>query len=130
MVKHASNAFLAMKIAFINEVADLCERTGADVMTVAKGIGLDRRIGDSFLQAGPGFGGACFPKDTRAFAAVGRNNGAPQSLVESVIQGNDRRKSALARRIALEAGLRKGQRSRFSVSPSRLELMTFGIHLP
>lgn len=108
MVKHAANAFLAMKIGFINEVADLCERTGADVTTVAKGIGLDQRIGPAFLQAGPGFGGSCFPKDARAFAATGRRNGVPQSLVETLIEGNDRRKTALARRIAFKANLRKG----------------------
>lgn len=100
MVKHAANAFLALKIGFINEVADFCERAGADVAAVAEGIGLDRRIGTAFLSAGPGFGGSCFPKDTRAFAACARSVGAPQALVETLIARNEQRKTDLAERIA------------------------------
>jgi UDPglucose 6-dehydrogenase len=106
--KHAANAFLALKIGFVNEVADLCERVGGDISAVARSIGLDRRIGSDFLKAGPGFGGSCFPKDTRAFAAAGRRHGAPLDLVESVIRRNDHRQAALARRIVTAAGLKEG----------------------
>jgi UDPglucose 6-dehydrogenase len=101
-LKYAANALLALKIGFINDIADLCEQIGGDVRAVAEGIGLDRRIGSAFLAAGPGFGGSCFPKDTRALAALGRRNGAPQALVEALIDRNDERKVALGRRI-LEA---------------------------
>ncbi len=99
MIKYAANAFLALKIGFINEVADLCEAAGGDVAAVAEGIGLDRRIGGAFLSAGPGFGGSCFPKDTRAFAATGRRFGRPQAIVETLIDRNEMRKASLAERI-------------------------------
>lgn len=99
LIKYAANALLALKIGFINDVADLCEAVGGDVTAVADGIGRDSRIGPGFLAAGPGFGGSCFPKDTRAFASTGRQHGAPQPLIEALIEGNDRRKRSLAQRI-------------------------------
>ncbi|SMX23452.1 UDP-glucose dehydrogenase family protein [Boseongicola aestuarii] len=89
MIKYAANAFLATKITFINEVAALCEKVGADVKEVAKGIGLDGRIGNKFLHAGPGYGGSCFPKDTKALAQIGRNASSPMTIVESVINVNE-----------------------------------------
>ncbi|MBV0911125.1 UDP-glucose dehydrogenase family protein [Anianabacter salinae] len=89
MIKYAANAFLATKITFINEIASLCERVGADVKEVAKGIGLDGRIGNKFLHAGPGFGGSCFPKDIRALARIGQEHAVPQSIVETVIRVNE-----------------------------------------
>ena len=92
LIKYASNAFLATKITFINEVAELCERLGADVHHVAKGMGLDRRIGPKFLHPGPGYGGSCFPKDTQALADIARNAGRPFAIVETVIQVNERMK--------------------------------------
>lgn len=104
LIKYAANAFLAMKITFINEVADLCEQTGGNVQEVAKAIGLDNRIGGKFLHAGPGFGGSCFPKDTRAFAATGRKYGAAQNLIESVVRVNETRKKSMAQKILSELG--------------------------
>lgn len=104
LIKYAANAFLAMKITFINEVADLCEQTGGNVQEVAKAIGLDNRIGGKFLHAGPGFGGSCFPKDTRAFAATGRQYGAAQNLIETVVDVNEARKKAMAQKILSELG--------------------------
>lgn len=104
LIKYAANAFLAMKITFINEVADLCERAGGNVQEVAKAIGLDNRIGGKFLHAGPGFGGSCFPKDTRAFAATGRQYGAAQNLIETVVDVNEARKKAMAQKILSELG--------------------------
>ncbi|MGF1445615.1 MAG: UDP-glucose dehydrogenase family protein [Pikeienuella sp.] len=101
MIKYAANAFLATKITFINEVADLCERTGADVQQVAKGIGLDGRIGAKFLHPGPGYGGSCFPKDTSALAQTGRNNASPMRIVETVIEVNASRKRAMVERILM-----------------------------
>lgn len=89
MIKYAANAFLATKISFINEIAALCERVGADVRDVAKGIGLDGRIGSKFLHAGPGYGGSCFPKDTSALARIGQEHGVPQRITETVIAVND-----------------------------------------
>src|SRR6056297_1385508 len=89
MIKYAANAFLATKISFINEIAALCERTGGDVKQVARGMGLDGRIGNKFLHAGPGYGGSCFPKDTQALARIGQEHAAPQTIVESVIRVND-----------------------------------------
>ncbi|MFN3936754.1 MAG: UDP-glucose dehydrogenase family protein [Gemmobacter sp.] len=89
MIKYAANAFLATKITFINEIAALCEKVGADVKAVAKGIGLDGRIGNKFLHAGPGYGGSCFPKDTRALARIGQEHAAPIQIVEAVIKVND-----------------------------------------
>ena len=89
LIKYAANAFLATKITFINEIASLCEKVGADVKTVARGIGMDGRIGDKFLHAGPGYGGSCFPKDTRALARIGQEHAAPMQIVETVIKVND-----------------------------------------
>ncbi len=89
MIKYAANAFLATKITFINEIAALCERVGADVKQVANGIGLDGRIGNKFLHAGPGYGGSCFPKDTKALARIGQEHGVPMQIVETVIKVND-----------------------------------------
>jgi UDPglucose 6-dehydrogenase len=102
LIKYAANAFLALKVGFINDVANLCEAAGGDVTAVARGIGLDQRIGTAFLAAGPGFGGSCFPKATRAFAATGRKFGAPQGLIETLIERNHERKRVLARRIIKE----------------------------
>ncbi len=98
-IKYASNAFLAMKIHYINEMADFCEKSGADVFEVAKGMGLDKRIGNRFLNPGPGYGGSCFPKDTNAMAYMGRKYGASLSLIEATIRGNDMRKTQMAMRI-------------------------------
>lgn len=89
MIKYAANAFLATKVTFINEIAMLCERTGADVKDVANGMGLDGRIGPKFLQAGPGYGGSCFPKDTKALARIGQDNAVPLQIVETVIKVNE-----------------------------------------
>ncbi|MEM6307448.1 MAG: UDP-glucose/GDP-mannose dehydrogenase family protein, partial [Pseudomonadota bacterium] len=89
MIKYAANAFLATKITFINEIAALCERVGADVKQVSKGMGLDGRIGNKFLHAGPGFGGSCFPKDTKALARIGQDHGMPMHITETVITVND-----------------------------------------
>ncbi len=90
MIKYAANAFLATKITFINEIAMLCERTGADIKSVAKGMGLDGRIGNKFLHAGPGYGGSCFPKDTAALARIGQEHSTPMHITETVIEVNDR----------------------------------------
>ncbi|MBO1039734.1 UDP-glucose dehydrogenase family protein [Brucella pituitosa] len=103
IIKYAANAFLAMKVTFINQVADLCEKTGGNVQEVARAIGMDNRIGSKFLHAGPGFGGSCFPKDTRAFAATGKKYDAPQSLIEEVIAVNEARKQSMAERIVTAA---------------------------
>jgi len=99
LIKYAANAFLATKISFINEMADLCERVGGDVQAVAKGMGLDGRIGSKFLHPGPGYGGSCFPKDTLALAQSGRAHNAPLRIVETVIETNDARKRRMAARI-------------------------------
>ncbi|GAB4575139.1 MAG: UDP-glucose/GDP-mannose dehydrogenase family protein [Rhodothalassiaceae bacterium] len=99
LIKYAANAFLATKISFINEIADLCERTGALVQDVAKGIGLDNRIGRKFLNAGPGYGGSCFPKDTLALLKTAEQHGVPLRIVSATVEANDRRKKAMADRI-------------------------------
>jgi UDPglucose 6-dehydrogenase len=99
VTKYAGNAFLATKITFINEIADLCEKVGADVHDVARGIGLDGRIGRKFLHPGPGFGGSCFPKDTLALAYTAREVDAPQTIVEQVIEVNNTRKKKMARKV-------------------------------
>jgi UDPglucose 6-dehydrogenase len=104
LIKYASNAFLATKITFINEIADLCEKCGADVQEVARGMGLDRRIAGKFLHAGPGFGGSCFPKDTAALAAIGQRYGAPIKIVETVMGVNDARKRAMAAKVVAACG--------------------------
>lgn len=98
-IKYASNAFLAMKIHYINEIANFCEKSGADVSEVAKGMGLDNRIGNRFLNAGIGFGGSCFPKDTMAMAFMGRMAGTPIELIEATIAGNNKRKEQMAERV-------------------------------
>ncbi|WP_370238120.1 UDP-glucose/GDP-mannose dehydrogenase family protein [Brevundimonas sp.] len=99
LIKYAANAFLAMKITFINEMADLCEAVGADVQQVARGIGLDNRIGSKFLHAGPGYGGSCFPKDTLALVRTAVDAGSPVRLVETTVEVNDARKKAMAGRV-------------------------------
>ncbi|KYO49365.1 UDP-glucose/GDP-mannose dehydrogenase family protein [Tistrella mobilis] len=104
LIKYAANAFLATKITFINEVADLCEKVGANVQDIARGIGLDGRIGRKFLHAGPGFGGSCFPKDTRALVSSAQEYNAPLSLVEQVVASNEARKRRMADRVIAAAG--------------------------
>ena len=104
LIKYAANAFLATKITFINEIADLCERVGADVQQVARGIGLDNRIGGKFLHAGPGYGGSCFPKDTLALIKTGQDHAAPLRIVETVAAVNDTRKRAMARKVVAALG--------------------------
>lgn len=111
LIKYAGNAFLAMKITFINEIADLCEKVGADVQDVARGIGLDGRIGPKFLHAGPGYGGSCFPKDTLALVTTARDNDSPVRLVETTVAVNENRKRAMARKvIAALGGEARGRR--------------------
>lgn len=104
LIKYAANAFLAMKITYINEMADLCEQVGADVQQVARGIGLDNRIGSKFLHAGPGYGGSCFPKDTLALVKTGQDYDTPIRIVETVVQVNDLRKRAMGRKIVKALG--------------------------
>jgi UDPglucose 6-dehydrogenase len=99
LIKYAANAFLATKITFINEMADLCEKLGANVQDVSRGIGLDNRIGSKFLHAGPGYGGSCFPKDTLALLKTAQDNDTPVRIVEAVVQANDLRKRAMGRKI-------------------------------
>ena len=104
MIKYSANAFLAMKITFINEIAELCEKVGADVQQVARGIGLDNRIGSKFLHAGPGYGGSCFPKDSLALMKIGQDYDAPLRLVETSVAVNDQRKRAMARKVSAALG--------------------------
>lgn len=104
LIKYAANAFLATKITFINEIADLCEVAGANVQDVARGIGLDNRIGSKFLHAGPGYGGSCFPKDTLALVKTAQDLGAPMRIVETVAAVNDQRKRAMAKKVIAAAG--------------------------
>jgi UDPglucose 6-dehydrogenase len=99
LIKYAANAFLATKITFINEIADLCEKVGANVQDVARGIGMDNRIGSKFLHAGPGYGGSCFPKDTLALVKTGQDAASPLRIVEAVAAVNDRRKRAMAKKV-------------------------------
>ena len=110
ITKYAANSFLAMKVSFINEVADLCEKAGADVHDVARGIGLDGRIGRKFLHPGPGYGGSCFPKDTLAFARTAQDLGTPLRLIEATIAVNDARKADMARRVVAACGGVQGKR--------------------
>jgi UDPglucose 6-dehydrogenase len=110
LVKYASNAFLATKISFINEVANLCEVVGADVQTVAKAMGQDRRIGNKFLHAGPGYGGSCFPKDTLALASFARKAGAPFRLVETVVEVNERQKNLMVEKAKAALKTLKGKK--------------------
>ena len=104
LIKYAGNAFLATKITFINEMADLCEKLGANVQDVSRGIGLDNRIGAKFLHAGPGYGGSCFPKDTLALLKTAQDNDTPVRIVEAVVQANDLRKRAMGRKIVNALG--------------------------
>ena len=110
LIKYAANAFLATKITFINEIADLCEKIGADVQEVARGIGLDNRIGPKFLHAGPGFGGSCFPKDLRALIKTAQDHDVPMRILEAVETVNDTRKRAMARKVSsVFAGVLRGK---------------------
>jgi UDPglucose 6-dehydrogenase len=110
LIKYAANAFLATKVTFINEIADLCEKVGADVQEVARGIGLDNRIGAKFLHAGPGFGGSCFPKDLRALIKTAQDNDVPLRILEAVAAVNDTRKRAMARKVsAMFSGALRGK---------------------
>jgi UDPglucose 6-dehydrogenase len=104
IIKYAANAFLATKITFINEIANLCEKVGGDVQDVARGIGLDNRIGSKFLHAGPGYGGSCFPKDTVALIKTAQDAGAPARIVEAVAAANEARKFAMAEKIIAALG--------------------------
>ena len=104
LIKYAANGFLATKVAFINEMADLCERAGSDVQDVARGMGLDNRIGSKFLHAGPGFGGSCFPKDTLALAQTARELGAPTTIIEAVAEANRTRKNKIAQKVIAACG--------------------------
>ncbi len=104
IIKYAANAFLATKITFINEIADLCEKVGGNVQDVARGIGLDNRIGSKFLHAGPGYGGSCFPKDTIALMKTAQDVGAPAKIVEAVVAVNDARKHAMAEKVIKALG--------------------------
>ncbi|HEX3652155.1 MAG TPA: UDP-glucose/GDP-mannose dehydrogenase family protein [Rhizomicrobium sp.] len=109
LIKYAANAFLATKITFINEMADICEKVNADVQDVARGIGLDGRIGGKFLHAGPGFGGSCFPKDTLALLKTSQQVGAPTRIVDAVVRVNEERKAQMAEKIARVLGDVKGK---------------------
>jgi UDPglucose 6-dehydrogenase len=109
LIKYAANAFLATKITFINEIADLSEKVGADVQEVARGIGLDNRIGSKFLHAGPGFGGSCFPKDTRALVKIAQDHDVQLRIVEAVLGVNEIRKRAMARKVSNLAGGLRGK---------------------
>jgi len=109
LIKYASNCFLATKISFINEMANLCEALGADVQMVAKGLGMDRRIGSKFLHAGPGYGGSCFPKDTHALAAFARAAGTRAGIVEAVIEANERQMQRAVERICRAIGAPRGK---------------------
>jgi UDPglucose 6-dehydrogenase len=104
LIKYAANAFLATKITFINEIADLCEKVGADVQDVARGIGMDNRIGGKFLHAGPGYGGSCFPKDTMALVKTGQDADAPMRIVETVVAVNEQRKRGMAKKVIAACG--------------------------
>ena len=104
LIKYAANAFLALKISFINEMADLCEVTGVDVQEVSRGIGLDNRIGSKFLHAGPGYGGSCFPKDSLALVKTAQDFGSPLRLVETTVAVNDQRKRGMARKVIAACG--------------------------
>jgi UDPglucose 6-dehydrogenase len=110
LIKYAANCFLATKISFINEISSVCEALGADVQMVAKGMGMDRRIGSKFLHAGPGYGGSCFPKDTQALAAFAREAGTKAGIVEATIEANERQMSNMVDKVFRAAGGRKGAR--------------------
>jgi UDPglucose 6-dehydrogenase len=109
LIKYAANAFLATKITFINEMADICEKVGGDIQEVARGIGLDGRIGGKFLHAGPGYGGSCFPKDTLALVQTAQQLGTPTRIIEAVVEANDRRKLDMAKKVETAFGGVKGK---------------------
>jgi UDPglucose 6-dehydrogenase len=119
LIKYASNSFLAMKISFMNEMANLCEALGADVHVVAKAMGLDQRIGSKFLHPGPGFGGSCFPKDTRALAQLAKEHGCRTQLVEAVVEVNEQQKLRMVDKIVSALGV--------SLNPGSLEGFTVGM---
>jgi UDPglucose 6-dehydrogenase len=127
IIKYAANAFLATKITFINEIADLCEVAGADVQEVARGIGLDNRIGRKFLHAGPGYGGSCFPKDTLALLKTAQDFESPLRIVEAVVTANDQRKRAMGRKV-IKAMLKARRSESLALLSSRTP-MTCGILL-
>jgi UDPglucose 6-dehydrogenase len=104
LIKYAANSLLATKIAFINEMADICEKTGANIRDISRGIGLDKRIGDKFLQPGPGYGGSCFPKDTMALKSIAQTAGVPSRIVEATIATNSARKNAMVEKIIAANG--------------------------
>ena len=108
IIKYASNSFLATKISFINQVADLCEKVGANVQDVARGIGIDKRIGNKFLHAGPGYGGSCFPKDVKAFIETGKKNNVDLSILSAVNKFNDFRVNSIVEKIITKSNLKKG----------------------
>src|SRR5215468_578480 len=110
LTKYAANAFLATKISFINEIANLCEKVGCDVHQVARAVGMDRRIGSKFLHPGPGFGGSCFPKDTRALSVIGRLYDSPTTIVDAVIDVNDRQRKSMLTKIEKIVGGLPGKR--------------------
>src|SRR5947199_1564083 len=110
LIKYAANAFLATKISFVNEIANLCEKVGCDVHEVARAIGMDRRIGSKFLHPGPGFGGSCFPKDTRALAAIGREFSSPLRIVDAVVEVNEQQRLSMVPKIETLAGGLRGKR--------------------
>jgi len=110
LIKYASNCFLATKISFINEIANVCEALGADVQVVAKGLGMDRRIGSKFLHAGPGYGGSCFPKDTHALASFARAAGERVGIVEAAIEANDRQMARMVDKVCAAVGDPKGKK--------------------
>jgi UDPglucose 6-dehydrogenase len=109
LIKYASNSFLAVKISFINEISGLCEKVGADVKVVAKGMGLDGRIGSKFLHSGPGYGGSCFPKDTRSLLSIAENNGVELGIVKSAVEANERQKQRMVEKIREGAQGLKGK---------------------
>ncbi len=109
MIKYAANAFLATKISFINDIANICERVGADVSKVADGVGLDSRIGRKFLKAGIGFGGSCFPKDTTALLQIAKSAGYPFKLIEAVIETNEKRRVHIVDKLLTVMGSIKGR---------------------
>ena len=104
LIKYAANAFLATKITFINEMADLCEKTGANIQDLARGIGMDNRIGSKFLHPGPGFGGSCFPKDTVAIIKTSHDYDSPLRIIETVVAVNDQRKRGMAKKVIAACG--------------------------
>jgi UDPglucose 6-dehydrogenase len=123
MIKYASNAFLAVKITFINEIANLCEKTGANVRDVARAMGKDGRIGSKFLHPGPGYGGSCFPKDTKALAKTGRENNVIQTIVETCIEANEQQKILAAKKIESVLGVSGSESRGFRLDGKTLAIL-------